>query len=166
MSLGCYYYFDEYPFSSTEDLYGKYKNISGPPIYDTYGEDVMIVEPMDFVFREFKTMHAYVKDFMGSINNGTLRSNGGARNLDQSNSRFEDYMDNRAFEKMSSKQYSTRHHDEEQEDLKSFALMLIIIFLFRNYSQRKRKKKREKHPSRFKIPDSRFKIRGQIFSNP
>ena len=52
MSLGCYYYFDEYPFSSTEDLYGKYKNISGPPIYDTYGEDVMIVEPIDFVFRE------------------------------------------------------------------------------------------------------------------
>ncbi|KAF2543355.1 hypothetical protein F2Q68_00031632 [Brassica cretica] len=95
MSLGCYYYFDEYPFSSTEDLYGKYKHISGPPIYDTYGEDVMIVEPMDFVFREFKTMHAYVKDFMGSINNGTLRSNGGARNLEQSNSRFEDYMDNR-----------------------------------------------------------------------
>ncbi|KAL0654017.1 hypothetical protein Bca4012_096708 [Brassica carinata] len=121
MSLGCYYYFDEYSFSSTEDLYGKYKNISGPPIYDIYGEDVMIVEPMDFVFREgaFKTMHAYVKDFMGSINNGTLRSNGGAHNLEQSNSRFEDYMDNMAFEKMSSKQYSTRHHDEEQEDLKS-----------------------------------------------
>ena len=77
MSLGCSYHCDEYPFSSTEETYGVYKEITGPAIFDTYGEDVMIVEPIDYVFKKdaFKTMHAYVRDFRGSIKSETLRSN-------------------------------------------------------------------------------------------
>ena len=64
-TLGCYYHCDEYPFSSMEDMYGVYKEIRGPAIFNTYGEDVMIVEPIDYVLRKdaFKTMHAYVRDF-------------------------------------------------------------------------------------------------------
>ncbi|WZZ51436.1 hypothetical protein YC2023_051543 [Brassica napus] len=82
MSLGCSYHCDEYPFSSTEDTYGVYKEITGPAIFDTYGEDVMIVEPIDYVFKKdaFKTMHAYLRDFRGSIKSETLRSNSDENN--------------------------------------------------------------------------------------
>ena len=41
----------------------------GPAIYDRYGEDMMMVEPIDFVFSKeaFKTTKAYVSDFMSAI---------------------------------------------------------------------------------------------------
>ncbi|KAF8050087.1 hypothetical protein N665_2045s0001 [Sinapis alba] len=53
-----------------------YKEIIGPAIYDRYGEDIIMVEPVDFVFREdaFKTMHAYVRDFIGVIKSETSKS--------------------------------------------------------------------------------------------
>ena len=55
-------------------MYGVYKEILGPAIFDTYGEDIMIVEPIDYVFRKdaFKTMHAYVRNFRDSIKSGTF----------------------------------------------------------------------------------------------
>ncbi|WZZ47309.1 hypothetical protein YC2023_043568 [Brassica napus] len=46
-----------------------YKEIIGHAIYDRYGEDMMMVEPIDFVFSKdaFKTTKAYLRDFMSAI---------------------------------------------------------------------------------------------------
>ena len=46
-----------------------YKEITGPAIYDRYGEDMMMLEPIDFVFSKdaFMTTKAYVRDFMSAI---------------------------------------------------------------------------------------------------
>ena len=43
MLLRRYYPTDEYPWK--EDLYKKYNNIIGPPLYDQYGEDMIIMKP-------------------------------------------------------------------------------------------------------------------------
>ena len=46
-----------------------YKEIIGPAIYDRYGEEMVMLEPIDFVFSKdaFKTTKAYVRDFMSAI---------------------------------------------------------------------------------------------------
>ena len=59
-----------------------YKEIMGPAIYDRYVEDMMMLEPIDFVFSKdaFKTTKAYVRDFLSAIK--TEESNCTTRTLE------------------------------------------------------------------------------------
>lgn len=54
---------------SVESKVTVYKEIIGLAISDQFGEDMMIVEPIDFVFSKdaFKTTKAYVRDFLSAI---------------------------------------------------------------------------------------------------
>ena len=54
-----------------------YKEIVGPAIYDRYGEDMMMVESIDFVFGKdaFKTTKVNMRDFIGVIRSETSKSN-------------------------------------------------------------------------------------------
>ena len=54
-----------------------YKEIVGLAIYDRYGEDMMIVEPIEFVFGKdvSKTTKVNVRDFIGVIRSETSKSN-------------------------------------------------------------------------------------------
>ncbi|KAG5396463.1 hypothetical protein IGI04_018277 [Brassica rapa subsp. trilocularis] len=49
----------------------------GPAISDRYGEDMMMVEPIEFLFGKdtFKTTKVNVRDFIGVIKSETSRSN-------------------------------------------------------------------------------------------
>ena len=53
-----------------------FREIIGSAIYDQYGEDMMVVEPIDFVLSKyaFKTSDAHARDLFSVVKSGTSKS--------------------------------------------------------------------------------------------